>query len=63
MAKIRFLKDGGVKVVDADSALIPVLEKDGWEAEVHDHPKPQKRKKKVVEDEGDGLPEILESEE
>ena len=63
MAEIRFKKGDAVKVIDAESKLIERLEADEWVAEVHDHPKPKKRKKKEVLDEGDGLPEVLESEE
>lgn len=40
---LKFTKDGAVKIIDPESKLIPILEKDGWEVE---------GKKSVVKPEG-----------
>lgn len=40
-----YKKGDAVKMVSADSKLIPILEKDGWKAEVFDHPKQDVPKK------------------
>lgn len=42
---IKLIKDGGVKVLDKDSANIAVLLKDGWTED-----KPKKAKKSKAED-------------
>ena len=53
-----YRKGDDVKKVSPDSKLIPLLEADGWEAEVYDQPQaPKVRKKK------EDMAEKLESEE